>query len=82
MLGAGQTLLSDTAGMYYLVTSLLLFLLAALASTPYPARFCQERFQKGQGGAVLLTGLYAGAFLLVVAYLIHDTYNPFLYFRF
>ena len=82
MFGIGAAVAADRAGMYYLTTSVLLFLLAAVASTPLPFRFCTEQAQKGTGREALLTGVSLMAFLLVTAYLIHDTYNPFLYFRF
>ena len=42
---------------------------------------CGRQWQKGRVKPVLLL-LYLGLFLLSTAYLIHDTYNPFLYFRF
>ncbi len=81
MFGRTASPLTDNMGMYYLLTSLLLFWLSWLCSTPLPSGICGRQWQKGRVKPVLLL-LYLGLFLLSTAYLIHDTYNPFLYFRF
>lgn len=83
MFGAGGTGLSDAAGMYYLLTSLVLFGLSWMFSTPSIGRSVLRLLTGPNTGRIyLLLAAHAGLFLLVVAYLIHDTYNPFLYFRF
>ena len=58
-------------------------LLAALAAgcTPLPAA-AGRKIAKGKGGAFWETAFLLGTFLLSVAYLVEDSYNPFLYFRF
>lgn len=81
MFGRTASPLTDNMGMYYLLTSLLLFWLSWLCSTPLPSGICGRQWQKGRVKPALLL-LYLGLFLLSTAYLIHDTYNPFLYFRF
>lgn len=71
----------DNAGMYYLLTSLILFGVSWLCSTPLLSGFCLRR-QDGKSRRKLWLLVYLLLFLLCTAYLIHDTYNPFLYFRF
>ena len=58
-------------------------LLAALAAgcTPLPAA-AGRKIAKGKGGAFWETAFLLGTFLLSVAFLVEDSYNPFLYFRF
>ena len=81
MFGQGAAGAVDTAGLYYLTTGLILFLLAALFSTPLPFGLLRKLEENERWDGLILTG-YLALFLLAVAYLIRDTYNPFLYFRF
>ena len=80
MFGAGGIPLTDQAGMYYFLTNTVLFWLAWLFSTP--VFFCLWAGQMREKRQNLLVALHLGIFLLSAAYLIQDTYNPFLYFRF
>lgn len=80
MFGAGGVSLTDPAGMYYFMTNLLLFWLSWLFCAPVIARTVTDRMQEKKATGLLLLKL--AIFLLSTAYLIHDTYNPFLYFRF
>ena len=81
MFGQGAAGAVDTAGLYYLTTGLVLFLLAAFFSTPLPFGLWRRLEENEWWDGLILTG-YLTLFLLAVAYLIRDTYNPFLYFRF
>ena len=81
MFGQGAAGAVDTAGLYYLTTGLVLFLLAAFFSTPLPFGLWRKLEENEWWDGLILTG-YLALFLLAVAYLIRDTYNPFLYFRF
>lgn len=58
-------------------------LLTALAvgSTPLPAA-AGKRIARGRGGAFWETAFLLAVFLVSVAFLVEDSYNPFLYFRF
>ena len=82
MFGGAGSMLTDNAGMYYLLTNLILFWLAWLFSTPLPFRIFEGFWEKDEGKRTCFLLPYLVLFLLSVAYLIHDTYNPFLYFRF
>ena len=81
LFGRGAAGLADTAGLYYLTTGLVLFILAALFSTPLPFGIWRKLQENNWWDGLILVG-YLALFLLAVAYLIRDTYNPFLYFRF
>lgn len=83
MFGAGASGFCDTAGIYYLLTNFLLLMFAAIGSTPVVhtlfKRFIFKPKKKRIRGATII---YILLFLMVVAYLVNATYNPFLYFRF
>lgn len=71
---------------YLLRTNLILILLAALFSTSLPGK-CAAALKKktkeeALTPALLRTAVMAFVFLLCVACLIRESYNPFLYFRF
>lgn len=82
MVGIGVTGITDDGGMYYLLTSLILFWLSWIFATPAAARIAKQGMERQNGFTPLLLATHMGIFLVAVAYLIHDTYNPFLYFRF
>lgn len=74
----------DRQGMYVILTNLAVFVIAAVASTSLPARI-GKRLAGGEN--TLKTGAVSGLFVLVclflsVAFLVSDSFNPFLYFRF
>ena len=81
LVGQGAVGVVDGAGLYYLTTGAVLFLLAALGSTPVPGALWRCLQESDWWDVLTVTG-YLVIFLLAVAYLIRDTYNPFLYFRF
>ena len=84
MIGGGSGI-ADAQGAFLLFTHWLLFVIAAVGSTAYgrkllnnAVRFYANRTVRMTVGAVL----YIGIFFLSVAFLVTDTFNPFLYFRF
>lgn len=80
MFGAGGHGFMDGEALYLLISNLGLWVIAIVSSTPlvYGA---YERYV-GRRKPVADVVIYAGMFLLCVAYLVTETYNPFLYFRF
>lgn len=82
MFGSGTVGITDDAGMYYLLTSLVLFWLSWIFATPAASRISAGNMEKPNGWTPLLIAAHMGVFFVAAAYLIHDTYNPFLYFRF
>lgn len=84
MFGGGSSPLLDSKGLYYLNTYGLFLLVGALCSTPFPKRFAQVLYHKKlktpRGLLVPLT--YLLLVFLCTSYLVNESYNPFLYFRF
>ena len=83
MFGVGAKTVVDSMGIYLLITNLALFAIAAVGSTAKVHEiFARIVYGGYKVRAVLACGIYAGMFLLSIAYLVTETYNPFLYFRF
>ena len=85
MFGAGGIPAISAESIYYLRSYLLIFLLAIIGATPLPKRFT-ERFRSNAMGAKIMNiaePVFCAVLLLVVtAYLVDGSFNPFLYFRF
>ena len=81
MFGVGANELVDSEGLYLLTTNLLLLILLVIGSTPIVHR-AYERVMAGRGKILANCVVYVAMFLLCIAYLVTETYNPFLYFRF
>lgn len=82
MFGAGEHALVDSTGLYYLMSNLLLIGVMTLASTPVLRRVL-DRVIEGSGRPRITAAVcYIAMFILCVAFLVNETYNPFLYFRF
>ena len=80
MFGAGGHGFMDGEALYLLISNLGLWVIAIVSSTPL-VYGVYERYV-GRRKPVADVVIYAGMFLLCVAYLVTETYNPFLYFRF
>lgn len=80
LFGASGAPVCNAAFFYYLRSYLPVLLCCAVACTPLAARLYSRLGERGQQAAGLL--LTAGGLLLLTAYLVDATYNPFLYFRF
>lgn len=85
MFGAGASAFADKQALYYILTHWLLYLLAVLGSSAVGyslirrivGSFDNNRAKKAAAGVV-----YIGMFLISIAYLVTESFNPFLYFRF
>lgn len=83
MFGVGGCGMADAAGLYYLRTSLLTGIISAVCCTPAVYRkFSKWRRSGDVRKQAVCAAVFAGMFLICTAYLVNDTYNPFLYFRF
>ncbi|GAV12795.1 MBOAT family protein [Paenibacillus sp. NAIST15-1] len=83
MFGFSTHHFADNNTYYYLSTHLVILLLAMLAATPLPKKmFLALKQRYPLGSAILSPILYVLFLFLSTAYLVNDTYNPFLYFRF
>lgn len=84
MIGGGAGI-ADAKGAFLLFTHLLLFVIASVGSTAYGRKLLNGAVRLSSNRTVRMTVgavLYMGMFLLSVAFLVTDTFNPFLYFRF
>ena len=83
MLGAGAHGVADRESLYLLTTNLVLWIILIIGSTPLTDVRYQHMLRQKKWNTTLLNGIvYAVLFILCIAYLVTETYNPFLYFRF
>lgn len=73
----------DRQGISLLMSNLTLWLLLVVGSTPFAYTRYQWYMKRWYRKSVVINGVvYAVLFVLCIAYLVTETYNPFLYFRF
>ena len=85
MFGAGASAFIDKQALYFILTHWLLYAVAVLGSSAagyslirrFVGVFDDNRAKKTAAGIV-----YIGMFLISLAYLVTESFNPFLYFRF
>lgn len=83
MFGCGAHTLLDGNGLYYLYTNGVLLAVLALCSTPLCSTLARTvKRRLGMAGAVVVPPAYIALLFLCTAYLVNESYNPFLYFRF
>lgn len=83
MFGAGAHGFADRESMYLLTSNLILWLILIFGSTPL-VHFRYEHMLKSKkwNTTIINSVVYAALFIVCIAYLVTETYNPFLYFRF
>lgn len=83
MIGIGGNGLADRQGLYILVTNGLMWIILILSSTPVVHRI-YDKVIYGRKRIKIAANciVYLILFLLCIAYLVTESYNPFLYFRF
>ena len=83
MFGAGAHGFADRERMYLLTSNLILWLILIFGSTPL-VHFRYEHMlrTKKWNTTIINSVVYAALFIVCIAYLVTETYNPFLYFRF
>lgn len=83
MFGIGAAGIVDRQAVYLIVGNWLLWLMAMIGSTPVMGRLGKVLFHENEKSWIGMgVVVYVGMFLLSIAYLVTETYNPFLYFRF
>ncbi|MGF7060201.1 MBOAT family O-acyltransferase [Brassicibacter mesophilus] len=83
MFGFGEHMLVDSTALYYLYTNAAMFMILIACSTPYPKNlFSNMQSRLKGGGTVVVPLVYMLLIFFCTAYLVNETYNPFLYFRF
>lgn len=86
MFGLGKNKLIDNAALYYLQSYGFVFIVLALASTPILKKWTYRSYRLGEkldtAKALIFPVIYFCLLFLSTAYLVNESYNPFLYFRF
>ena len=78
MFGGGGVPLASAEALYYLRSYAVIFLVAAIGATPIP----KLTVGKVKAARYLEPAVLLGLLVLVTAYLVDGSFNPFLYFRF
>ena len=85
MFGMGANGLADRQAVFLLTTHWLLFLLCIAGSSSMGwslLRAVTESYKKGRTQRAASCIVYIGLFVISVSFLVTETFNPFLYFRF
>lgn len=81
LFGFGEIPISNTFAVYNVKSYAVLFLIACVGATPLPARV-GKKLRDTPFGIVLHTLFLLALLLLCSAYLVDESFHPFLYFRF
>ena len=85
MFGIGAKGIFDKLGFFMIFTNWLLIVIAILASAPRGYKLLKKItgcWQSEEVRTIVTCAVYIAMFLLCIAFLVTETYNPFLYFRF
>ena len=83
MFGLSGNALVDNSAIYYLYTNIKLLIILTLCSTPIISIIFRQIIKKGKSvGILFAVSINIIIILISIAYLVNETYNPFLYFRF
>ena len=83
MFGVSGNQLVDSTALYYLYTNIKLLIILCVCSTPVISKIFNYIINKGKNkGIVVAVTINILIIMLSIAYLVNETYNPFLYFRF
>lgn len=85
MFGIGAKGIFDKQGFFMIFTNWLLIVIAILASAPRGYKLLKKItgcWKSEEVRAIVTCAVYIAMFLLCIAFLVTETYNPFLYFRF
>ena len=78
MAGVGEVEIFTAEAIYYLRSYAILFVIAMVGATPFPKLLAE----KVPGKCFLEPAILIALILVVTAYLVDGSFNPFLYFRF
>ncbi|MEI3380416.1 MAG: hypothetical protein V8R43_02045 [Dorea sp.] len=80
MFGVGAHGIGDQESMYVLRTNMVLWLMLAIGSTRYVHVRYEHRMRSRRWNTTMMNGVvYVILFVVSIAYLVTETYNPFLY---
>lgn len=85
MFGIGAKGIFDKQGFFMIFTNWLLIVIAILASAPRGYKLLKKItgcWQSEEVRTIVTCAVHIAMFLLCIAFLVTETYNPFLYFRF
>lgn len=86
LFGLGGTKFYDNTTLYLLYTNILLFLILIIGSTDLPKRlwiYISDKLEDKESTVWILENIFLFSILIIsIAYLVDQSYNPFLYFRF
>ena len=83
MFGVGSAGFADATSFYYLKSTLILGIIAAVSASPVVYKHFSRLLNAKEGYKQAISiAVYIGIFMICVAHLVNATYNPFLYFRF
>ncbi|SHE37715.1 MBOAT family O-acyltransferase [Clostridium fallax] len=83
MFGINGNHIIDSKAMYYLTTNLILFIILIVCSTPIVKKVYEKLKENlEEKGQVILAITNMSILFFSTAYLVNESYNPFLYFRF
>jgi len=83
MFGFGGNPAYDSNSIYYLYTNALPFIILAICSTPLIKNIVSKIEMKQKAGfSIAMPVIYMVIMFVCTAYLVNESYNPFLYFRF
>lgn len=84
MVGGGTGIV-DSQAIFLITSNWLLYLIAVIGSSSFGLRLLKTAISASGNGkirAVTAAVIYVGIFIISISFLITDTFNPFLYFRF
>lgn len=79
MFGAADGGFANSTTLYFLKGNVILLVIGVLVCRPAPVEFFKKFTKKHPTISIIFM---AALFVLCIAYLVYDSYNPFLYFRF
>lgn len=79
LFGSGTSAFADASFVYYLKSNFILLVLSVIACSPAFKKLLAKISRKNASGATVISVVL---FLVCTAYLVYNSYNPFLYFRF
>lgn len=85
MFGPGASGFADKQALFYIFTHWLLYLIAIAGSSAFGINLLKRIMSEPNSVKVrkiVAGGIYIGIFLISVAFLVTESFNPFLYFRF
>ncbi|WMJ80154.1 MBOAT family protein [Clostridium sp. MB40-C1] len=83
MFGFNGNVLLDKKSLYYLSSNIILFIILIICSTPIPKRIINSMKKRFKiTGTISVSMINILLVFTATAYLVNESYNPFLYFRF